>query len=147
MCKGLLLRSVALVGVISSGILEFKAYPSVHSEPWADSYKKDAQAALRQSSPSAELDIWITDDSFEKVREFYLELGTERPEFAKPLTEMLSARSGRKVQATYVIFDGAASPVTSKDYVSIQRPVVPRFDPLEVRDVTAIARYRLREKR
>ena len=141
------LRTLALIGVISSSILEFKAYPSVRSEPWADSYKKEAQAALRQSSPTAELDMWITDDSYEKVRDFYRTLGIERPEFARPLTEMLSARSGRKVQATYVIFDGADSPVTSKDYVSVQRPVVPRFDPLEVRDVTAIARYRLREKR
>ena len=43
---------------------------------------------------------------------------------------------------THVLFDGASSPVASKYYVGIQRPVIVQFEPLEVHDVTMIGLYR-----
>jgi len=122
-----------------------KPYPRVRTEPWFDRYAREAKASLQKITPGAELDIWMTDDSFDKVLGFYKASGTERPEFAKALVLNLRNRSLRDVQVTYVVFDGAASPVASSHYVSIQRPVIVQFDPLEVHDVTQIMVYRMKK--
>jgi hypothetical protein len=121
----------------------FQPYPGADaSAPWFKKYAADTKASLKSVMPGAELEMWIASDPFDKVAAFYKARGDERPEFAKSLVENLRAKSGRPVQATHVVFDGAPSPVTSKDYVSIQRPVIVQFTPLEVHDVTVIALYR-----
>ena len=88
--------------------------------------------------------MWMTDDSFEQVVTHYKAMGVERPEFAKSFGKTMSEKSGRDVKLTYVIFDGAEGPVLSQHYVSIQRPVIIRYEPLEVHDVTAIGLYRMK---
>jgi hypothetical protein len=124
----------------------FQPYPGADaSAPWFKKYAADTIASLRSIMPGAELEMWITSDAFDKVAAFYKARGDERPEFAKTLVENLRAKSGRPVQATHVVFDGASSPVTSKDYVSIQRPVIVQFTPLEVHDMTVLARYRMKK--
>jgi hypothetical protein len=120
---------------------EVKAYPNARTEPWFENYQKEARDSIRKSN-DAELQMWMTDDSFDQVVSHYRAMGVERPEFAQSLAKMLSGRSGREVKATYVIFDGAEGPVLSKHYVSIQRPVVVQYEPLEVHDVTVIGLFR-----
>jgi hypothetical protein len=134
----------AVLAALALGMAaELKPYPRVRTEPWFDKYAREAMASLRKFSPGAEVEIWMTDDSLETVLAFYKPSGTERPAFAQPLIANLKARSGRDVKATYVIFDGATSPVESKHYVSIQRPVIVQFEPLDVHDVTQIMVYRV----
>ena len=146
---GLLLAAVCMTSPLSSnpGLAQKASsdvppYPRSRTEPWFERYYEQARDAIRRST-GADLQMWMTDDSFEQVVTHYTAFGAERIEFSKPLAAMLSEKSGRPVKATYVIFDGSDGPVTSKRYVSIQRPVVVQYDPLEVHDVTAIALYRL----
>ena len=120
---------------------EVNAYPTSRTEPWFEKYQEQARESLRKST-GADLQMWMTDDSFDQVVRYYRAMGVERPEFAKSLAKMLSDKTGREVNATYVIFDGAEGPVLSKHYVSIQRPVVVRYAPLEVHDVTVIGLFR-----
>jgi hypothetical protein len=122
--------------------MTFQRYPNVRTEPWFDRYARDARRSLRRFSKGATLEMWITDDAFSQVVGFYKALGVERSEFTRSIARNHRTRIGRDVHMTHVILDGAASPVSSKHYVTIQFPVVVSFEPLEVHDVTAIARYR-----
>ena len=122
-----------------------KPYPRVRTEPWFDRYAREAKTSLQKFTPGAEVDLWMTDDSFETVLAYYKASGIERDGFGKPLVANLKARSGRDVHATYVVFDSAESPAASNYYVSIQRPVIVQFEPLEVHDVTQIMVYRMKK--
>lgn len=137
-------RFHALLAALESGGVsrEVPPYPHVRSEPWFESYAREAIGALRRSSPRASVQCWMTDDRFDAVRSFYTGCGTERPEFAKAFLPNLKAQCGCDVSATYVIFDAASSPLKSKHYISIQRPVIVSFQPLEVHDVTQIMLFR-----
>jgi hypothetical protein len=121
---------------------DFKAYPGAYSQPWFDKYARDARKSLRKLAPHAELELWLTDDPFDAVVGFYKALGTEQSGFGRSIARTQETKIGRPVAMTHVIFDEATSPVSSKYYVSIQRPVVVQFDPLDVHDVTAIGLYR-----
>jgi len=134
--------SLALCAVIALAAGAFAPYPRARTEPWFDRYAKDTKAELRKISPAAELQMWITDDPFDQVADFYKRSGTEQGGFAQSIAASQSARIGRTVRMTHVMFDGASGPVASIDYVSIQRPVVVSFEPLEVHDVTMIGWYR-----
>jgi hypothetical protein len=119
-----------------------KPYPRLRTEPWFEKYAQEAAGSLRRLSRRANVQFSMTDDPFDAVLAFYKNSGTERPDFAKGFLSNLRAKSGRDVKATYVVFDGAASPLRSNYYVSIQRPVVVQFEPLEVHDVTQIMVFR-----
>jgi hypothetical protein len=137
--------TIAVVGLSLIGVQtepQFQPYPGARTEPWVQHYEQQANDSLKQSMPGARIEISITSDRFEKVVEFYKQYGKERPAFAEPLVAMLKQKITREVKATYVIFDDADSPVTSASYLSIQRPATVSFDPLDVRDVTVISRYR-----
>lgn len=131
------------LGLLVADAAEIQPYPRVRTEPWFSKYAREAVTSLQKFTPGADVRMMMTDDSFETVLAFYKPLGTERPEFGRALLANLKARSGREVKATYVILDGAKSPVESKHYVALQRPVIVQFEPLEVHDVTQIMVYRL----
>lgn len=133
---------VAVLG-LQVALAEPKPYPRVQTEAWFSRYALEAWASIRKLTQAAEVEIWMTHDSFETVRAFYLPFGSESAAFAQPLIANLRTRSGHDVKATYVTLDGAASPVASKRYVSIQRPIIVQFEPLEVHDVTQIVLYRM----
>jgi hypothetical protein len=136
---------IALLAVVAIAASEFKPYPGAHSTPWLDKYKAEANKMLQQigrDEPSVEM--WITDDSYDKVRAFYAALGKEDAAFGAEVVKPQSDSTKRRVQATYVMFDGASSPIFSKYYVMIQRPVVLSYHPVDVRDVTLIGLYRKR---
>jgi len=132
---------VAVAVFVAGG--EFKPYPGARTEPWLESYRKQANQALKRiGADQPDLQMWITDDSYEKVRAFYAKLGAEDAEFGAQVAKPLSDSTERSVRATYFIFDGAASAVLSGYYVAIQRPVVVAYHPLDVRDVTVISLYK-----
>ena len=124
----------------------FQPYPGAEAAAaWFQKYAADAAAALRKLARRADLQMWITTDSFEDVLAFYRRLGQEQRQFAEGFLPNLRAKSGRGVEAAHVIFDGEASPVASKDYVSIQRPVIVSFEPLVVHEFTQISRYLVKQ--
>jgi hypothetical protein len=124
---------------------EGKAYPRSRTEPWFEKYAKQARASIRKSL-ALDVQLWMTDDSFEQVVAHYRGMGIERSaEFTKSLAKLHAEKSGREVKATCVIFDGAESPILSKHYVSIYHPVIVQYEPLEVHDVTAIGLYRMKK--
>jgi len=132
----------ALVSVLTG---DFAPYPGARSEPWLDKYRNEANAALaRISRDQPQAQMWITNDSFEKVREFYAKRGVEDTEFGALIAKTMSDSTKRKVFATYVVFDGAGGAVLSRYYLAIQRPVVVAYHPLDVRDVTLISLYQQR---
>jgi hypothetical protein len=134
---------VAVLG-LQIALAEPKPYPRLQAEAWFSRYALEALASIQKFTQGADVEIWMTHDSFETVRAFYRPFGSESPAFAQPLIANLRARSGHDVKATYVTLDGAASPVESKRYVSIQRPIIVQFEPLEVHDVTQIVLYRMK---
>jgi hypothetical protein len=120
------------------------AYPRSRTEPWFEKYAKQARDSIRKSL-ALDVQMWMTDDSFEQVVTHYRAMGIERSaEFAKSLAKLQSEKSGREVKATYVIFDGAESAILSNHYVSVYHPVIVQYDPLEVHDVTAVGLYRMK---
>lgn len=124
----------------------FRPYPGAAvSPPWFQQYAADTASALRKLVKRADLQMWITADPFGEVLAFYRRLGQEQHQLADSLLQNLRARSGRDVEAAHVIFDGEASPVTSKDYVSLQRPVIISFEPLVVHEFTQIGRYLVKQ--
>jgi hypothetical protein len=124
----------------------FVPYPSAEAAAdWFQKYAADAAAALRKLGRRADLQMWITTDSFDDVLAFYRRLGQEQRRFAESFLPNLREKSGYSVEAAHVIFDGETSPVGSKDYVSIQRPVIVSFEPLVVHEFTQIARYLVKE--
>jgi hypothetical protein len=131
------------LGILGANAAELPAYPRVRTESWFNRYAREAVTSLQKFTPGADVRMLMTDDAFETVLAFYKPFGAERPEFGRALLANLKARSGRDVKATYVILDGAKSPVESKHYVALQRPVIVQFEPLEVHDVTQIMVYRL----
>jgi hypothetical protein len=124
---------------------EGKAYRRSRTEPWFEKYAKEARDSIRKSL-ALDVQLWMTDDSFEQVVTHYRGMGIERSaEFAKSLAKLQSEKSGREVKATCVIFDGAESAILSKHYVSIYHPVIVQYEPLEVHDVTAVGLYRMKK--
>jgi hypothetical protein len=83
----------------------------------------------------------MTTDAYDDVVAFYQARGRPHPDFANSFVANLRAKCRRDVEATHVVFDDAESPVTSANYVSIQRPVIVSFEPLVVHDVTQIGWY------
>ena len=96
-----------------------KAYPRSRTEPWFEKYAKHARDSIRKSL-GVDVQLWMTDDSFEQVVTHYRGMGIERSaEFAKSLARWQSDKSGREVKATYIIFDGADSAVLSKPSLAL----------------------------
>ena len=86
---------------------------------------------------------YITNDSFEKVVEFYKGLGKEYSMPYQKKGDKLP--SGQELKEAYFIFDGAKDISESKSWAKIQRPFIgwvelkggrPEYQ--DVRDVTAI---------
>jgi hypothetical protein len=136
----------ALLAAVAIAASEFKPYPGAHSTRWLDTYQSAANKALQQiGADQPAVEMWVTDDSYDKVRAFYAKLGKEDAAFGAQVVKPQSDSTNRSVQATYVIFDRADSPISSANYVMIQRPVVLSYHPVDVRDVTLIGLYRKRQ--
>jgi hypothetical protein len=132
----------AAAGLLASPALaEYKPYPRAKPDP---EIERKAAASSQQfgSDPSVKRTILTTDDSFEKVLEFYRPLGKEYKMPYPPSVKVkgyerdLPAKvvvgpkgieatpSGVKVKQAFVIFDGAPDIGRSKDWVTVTSPIV-----------------------
>ena len=113
----------------------FKAYPGAKKLPPAT-----ADAAPGSTAAGAEINSYLTDDSFEKVVAFYKGLGKESSlPFMKKSQKL---PNGQEITRTWFIFDGAADIMTSKSWAMIQRPYIgpigTKGTDQDIHDVTAI---------
>jgi hypothetical protein len=119
----------------------FKTYPG--ATKFTPPVTEETKKALNELPPGTQSSYYLTDDSFEKVTEFY-------KGFAKEYTMPLGRRGGKlpngqEMKAAFFIFDGAKDLATSKSWAKVQRPyigsvemkgLVPEYH--DIRDVTAI---------
>lgn len=91
--------------------------------PGSDLDKKlteKAQAMSDKAGKKASTKAFYTSDSFEKVAAFYLKRSKEF-KMKRPAQKL---EDGTAVKQAFFIFDGAASINTSKDWVSVQNPLI-----------------------
>jgi len=122
----LLLRSCqlalcALVAVTLSAAAServFKIYPrATPYTPAETEQNRQFSSALR---PGTKISAYLSSDSFEKVVAFYRGIGKEYKPNTKPVEPELP--QGQHLQKTFLILDGAANLVSSRKWVSVQRP-------------------------
>src|SRR5579871_2226697 len=110
---GLLLAKAALAA-------GFLFYPgSTPYRPPDTEANRQWTSALR---PGTTITAWFTSDSFEQVVGFYRSIAREYIPPRAPPAEKLP--NGQRLQKTFLIFDGAPDPASSKQWVSIQHPFV-----------------------
>ena len=116
----------------------FKAYPGTTKYNPPDT--AETREALKAMPPGTEVNVYVSNDSFEKVVAFYQSAGKQYDMPGMPKVRKLP--SGQELKQTYFIFDGAKDITTSKNWAQIQRPFIgsisDNLQPQDVRDVTVI---------
>jgi hypothetical protein len=118
----------------------FKIYPgaTLYTPP-ATEGTKTFQSNLR---PGTKIAAYLTPDSFDKVVAFYRDVGKE---YTSPNMQPEQLPNGEPIHRAFLIFDGAADPLSSKSWARIQHPFIgsisqkgktPEYH--DVRDVTQI---------
>ncbi len=79
-----------------------------------------AQAAADKAGKKSSTKAFYTAESFETVKAFYLKLGKEFTMKRRQQT----LDDGTPVNQAFVIFDGASGLSSSKDWISIQNPLI-----------------------
>lgn len=136
----LVLATLALITTAAAGQTP-KVYPGATKYTPPDT--EETREALKALPPGTQATYYVTNDSFEKVMEFYKRLGKE---YTIPgQTKGGKLPSGQELKQAIFIFDGAKDITTSKSWAKIQRPFIggiefkggrPEYH--DVRDVTAI---------
>ena len=121
-----LLSMLLITSMVFAG--EFKVFPGATID-------KDATQKARQMAPGTKSTIYTTKASFEKVNDFYANLG-KKIEF--PVQSGHKLPSGEELKMIFYLFDGAASLDKSKLWIKIQRPYIEDMQSKNVRDVTVI---------
>ena len=121
-----LLSMLLIASMVSAG--EFKVFPGSKID-------EDATEKAQQMAPDTKSTIYTTKSSFEKVNDFYAELG-KKVEF--PMQSGHKLPSGEELKMVFYVFDGAASLDKSKYWIKIQYPYIEDMQSKEVRDVTLI---------
>ncbi|MBI3554137.1 MAG: hypothetical protein HY077_16695 [Elusimicrobia bacterium] len=85
---------------------------------------KKAQAAADKAGKKSSTKAFYTSDSFERVKAFYLKRGTE---YQMPRRQQ-ALDDGTVVKQAYFIFDGASGISASKDWLSVQNPLIGDFE-------------------
>ncbi len=118
----------------------FKPYPGAteYSPPETEETKQ----FVSQLRPGTSITAYFTNDPFDKVVAFYRGIGKE---YTTPKLKPARLPNGQPIQTTFLIFDGAADPLHSRNWARIQHPFIgsisqkgatPEYK--DVRDVTAI---------
>ena len=134
-----LVAAVMFLFSVSVWAAEFKPYPGAKLDEKAT---KDAQevAAMMKTKTKAKASVYTTDDSFEKVYEFYKGVAKEfsMPHFSAEGTK--SAITGQTMKAAFFIMDGAPDIQTSNLWIKVQRPAIGLYkeDLEKAQDITAI---------
>jgi hypothetical protein len=115
-----------LVLALSAGAAEpaqrpreiFRLYPgaSRYTPPDTEANQQFA-SSLR---PGTKITAYLSNDPYDKVVAFYRGIAREYAPKHKPAQPQLP--SGRRLQKTFLILDGAADLLSSKEWVSVQHP-------------------------
>jgi hypothetical protein len=100
---------------------EFKAYPGSKLD---ETLTKDAAEVAAKAKLAMKPSIYVTNDSFEKVLDFYKGIGKEYQTPLQKEARLQVLPSGKKPKEAFIIFDGANTIWVSKLWAKIQRPYV-----------------------
>lgn len=116
-----LLILASFVLVTGAGAAEFKVYPGAKLDE--KETKKQQELAIKAKTGSTAR-IYVTDDSFEKVKEFYVKNGKEYKMPGRQTGKVEKLPSGKVIKDAFFIFDGAKDLMTSKLWAKVQRPYI-----------------------
>jgi len=118
------LVSIALVlcaGVAVAYAEGFKVYPNSKLD---EKLTKEAVEMTAAANLDTKPSIYVTDDSFEKVKAFYAENAQEYQMPYQQPGKVQKLPSGKELKVAFFIFDGAKDLGSSKLWVKIQRPYI-----------------------
>lgn len=99
----------------------FKEYPGAVFD---QKYTDKSQGELDKAQLKSKSKVYISTDSFEKVKAFYQALGKEYS-LGMPTQKL---EDGTEIKKAFFIFDGAKDLNTSSNWVNIQTPFVGDFE-------------------
>ncbi|HYL03468.1 MAG TPA: hypothetical protein VEU54_08615 [Steroidobacteraceae bacterium] len=125
----------------------FQVYPGARKYiPPDTTENREWKETLR---PNVSLTAYLTEAPFDKVLEFYRERGKEYQPPRKPAALVLPG--GERVRKAFLILDGAPDLLSSRSWVSVQRPfighVVVQGGKPDFRDVRQVTEIVLTEKK
>lgn len=118
----------------------FEPYPGATA--YTPPETEETKQFVSQLRPGTTITAYFTNDPFDKVVAFYRGIGKE---YNKRKVKPARLPNGQPIQTTFLIFDGAADPLHSRNWARIQHPFIgpssqkgatPEYK--DVRDVTAI---------
>ncbi len=112
---------VSFVFVAGAGAAEFKVYPGAKLD---EKETKKQQDLAREAKTGSTAKIYVTDDSFEKVKEFYNKNAKEYMMPGRQKGKVEKLPSGKVIKDAFFIFDGARDIMTSKLWAKVQRPYI-----------------------
>ncbi len=112
---------VSLVFVAGVAAADFKVYPGAKLDEKETKKQQELANAAKTGSTAK---IYVTDDSFEKVKEFYSKNAKEYMMPGRQKGKVEKLPSGKVIQDAFFIFDGATDLMTSKLWAKIQRPYI-----------------------
>lgn len=138
MAKRTYLLIAVLIFTLASLLLaqEFKRYTNAKPDPAATEEVRSAA-----TEPGVEVNVYVTPDPFDKVYEFYKNIGHEYHMAGKRARKL---PNGQELRDAFIMLDNGTNIVTSKMWVKIQRPYIGAgldrkgTPTTAIRDVTAI---------
>jgi hypothetical protein len=99
----------------------FKVYPGAKLD---EKETKNQEQMAKQAKMATRSKVYVTDDAFEKVKEFYSKIGTEYKMPHQKPGEVEKLPSGTVLKSAFFIFDNTKSLATSKNWAKVQRPFI-----------------------
>jgi hypothetical protein len=119
---------------------EFKPYPGATA--YTPPETEETKQFVSQLRPGTTITAYFTNDPFDKVVAFYRGIGKE---YTRSKVKPARLPNGQPIQKAFLIFDGAADPLHSRNWARIQHPFIgsisksgTTFEYKDVRDVTEI---------
>lgn len=122
MKKGQVILVSAVIMIFSLSLFagEFKPYPKAKLHEKAT---RDGMEIAAQMKQKIKIEIYTTDDPFEKVYEFYKNAAVEyKMPYHTPEGKKLP--SGQILKEAFFIFDGVKDLAASKLWIKVQRPAI-----------------------
>ena len=122
MKKGQVILVVAVIMIFSLSLFaaEFKPYPKAKLHEKAT---RDGMEIAAQMKQKIKVEVYTTDEAFEKVYEFYKGAAVEyKMPYHTP--EGTKLPSGQILKEAFFIFDGVKDLAASKLWIKVQRPAI-----------------------
>jgi hypothetical protein len=140
MKKGQIILILGVIMIFSFSLFaaEFKPYPKAKLHEKAT---RDGMEIAAQMKQKIKVEVYTTDEAFEKVYEFYKSAAAEyKMPYHTPEGQKLP--SGQILKEAFFIFDGAKDLTASKFWIKVQRPAIgltkEDLQNNTIRDVTVI---------